>query len=209
MDDNLENNRKINMNLSHYLQASLLSIATLLFSCQLQPKQESNMSNPRVTLYTNLGEIQIELFEKQAPITVKNFLRYIDESHYTHTIFHRVIDGFMIQGGGMTAELKMKAVHEPIRNEADNRLSNSRGTVAMARTSEVHSATSQFYINVADNSFLDYRNPTPSGFGYCVFGKVISGMDIVDKIKSTETATENGHDDVPIKAIEILEIVRH
>lgn len=166
------------------------------------------MTNPIVTLRTNKGEIQIELFADKAPLTVQNFLRYVDEKHYNNTIFHRVIDGFMIQGGGFTADMKQKKTHETIRNEADNRLPNQRGSVAMARTSEIHSATSQFFINVSDNDFLNYRNPTPSGFGYCVFGKVISGMEIVDAIKSSKTTTKQGLKDVPVESIEILEVVR-
>lgn len=166
------------------------------------------MTMSTVIIRTNLGDIQVELYEDKAPLTVKNFLRYVDEKFYNNTIFHRVIDGFMIQGGGMTAELKPKNPHEPIRNEAENRLSNKSGTIAMARTSEIHSSTSQFFINVADNHFLDYRNPTPSGYGYCVFGKVVSGMEIVDTIKSAKTTTKKGLQDVPVETIEILEIVR-
>lgn len=167
------------------------------------------MANPTVTLRTTLGDVQIELLADKAPLTVKNFLRYVDEKHYNHTIFHRVIDGFMIQGGGMNAEMKEKSAHEPVHNEATNRVSNLVGTVAMARTSEVHSASAQFFINVADNTFLDHRNPTPSGYGYCVFGKVTSGMDIVNKIKTAKTTTKKGHENVPIQTIEILEIVRN
>ena len=167
------------------------------------------MTNPTVTIRTNHGDIQVELFADKAPITVKNFLRYVDEKHYNHTIFHRVIDGFMIQGGGMDSEMKEKAVHDSIHNEADNRVSNKIGTLAMARTSEVHSATAQFYINVADNTFLDHRNPTPSGYGYCVFGKVLSGMEVVNKIKAVKTADKKGHQNVPVTAVEIVEIVRN
>jgi peptidyl-prolyl cis-trans isomerase B (cyclophilin B) len=166
------------------------------------------MVNPVVTIRTSMGDIQVELFEEAAPITVKNFLRYVDEKFYNNTVFHRVIDDFMIQGGGFTSDFKEKKVHEPIRNEADNRVSNKTGTIAMARTSDVHSATAQFYINVADNNFLDYRNPTPSGFGYCVFGKVISGMEHVKKIKGVKTADQKGHQNVPVQAVEILEILR-
>lgn len=167
------------------------------------------MDNPTVTIRTTQGDIQVELFSEAAPLTVKNFLRYVDEKFYNNTIFHRVIDGFMIQGGGMTADLKEKKTNEAIRNEAENRISNKEGTIAMARTSEVHSATAQFYINVADNTFLDHRNPTPSGFGYCVFGKVISGMEHVKKIKAAKTSDQKGHQNVPVQAIEILEVVRN
>lgn len=187
----------------------ILAAVTCLIGCQSQNKEEPRMTNPTVTLRTTLGVIQVELFEDKAPNTVSNFLRYVDEKHYDHTIFHRVIDGFMIQGGGMNVDLKQKSTREAIRNEADNRIANKRGTLAMARTSEVHSATAQFFINVADNGFLDYRNPTPSGFGYCVFGKVISGMEIVDKIKTAATTSKKGMQDVPVDTIEILEIVKN
>lgn len=166
------------------------------------------MGNPQITIRTTKGDIQLELFTDKAPLTVANFLRYVDEKHYNNTIFHRVIDGFMIQGGGMTTDMKQKTVHEPVRNEADNRLTHKKGTVGLARTSEVHSGTAQFFINVADNEFLNYRNPTPSGFGYCVFGKVTSGMDVVEKIKSGKTATKMGMQDVPVETVEILEVVR-
>lgn len=165
-------------------------------------------TQPTVTIRTNHGEIQVKLYADKAPVTVNNFLRYVDENHYASTIFHRVIDGFMIQGGGFTAEMKEKKGHEPIQNEAANKISNKRGTIAMARTSDVHSATAQFYINVADNTFLDYRSSTPSGYGYCVFGEVVKGMDVVDKIKSLETCSRKGHQDVPVKTVEIKEIVR-
>lgn len=187
----------------------LLSFTMCLFGCQTQNKEEKKMTNPQVTIRTNLGDIQIELFADQAPITVANFLRYVDEKHYNTTVFHRVINGFMIQGGGLTEELQDKATHEPIRNEADNKVLNKRGTIAMARTSEIHSATSQFFINVADNDFLNYRNPTPGGFGYCVFGKVVAGMDVVDKIKEAKTTSKKGHQDVPVETIKILEIKRN
>lgn len=167
------------------------------------------MKNPTVTIRTNYGDIQAELFADKAPLTVENFLSYVDEKYYNQTIFHRVIDGFMIQGGGLTANMQEKKTHEPIRNEADNRLSNTRGTLAMARTSDIHSATSQFFINVADNDFLNYRNPTPTGFGYCTFGKVSKGMEVVDEIKKVQTTTVKGHENVPVKPVEIIEIVRN
>jgi peptidyl-prolyl cis-trans isomerase B (cyclophilin B) len=187
----------------------ILGAAACLFGCQTQSKETTKaMANPNVIIKTNLGDIQVELFADKAPLTVNNFLRYVDEKHYHQTIFHRVIDGFMIQGGGMTADMKPKPTHESIFNEADNQLSNKRGTIAMARTSEVHSSTAQFFINVVDNNFLDYRNSTPSGYGYCVFGKVTSGMDIVDKIKNSQTATKKGLQDVPVETIEIKEILR-
>ena len=164
------------------------------------------MTNPKVTIHTNLGDIEVELFQSKAPETVSNFLKYVEEGHYNGTIFHRVIDGFMIQGGGYTADFKEKKTHSPVRNEADNRVSNKRGTIAMARTSDIHSATSQFFINVNDNNFLDFRNPTPSGFGYCAFGEVTKGMDVVDKIKKVKTGSDRGHDDVPLQSVKIINI---
>ncbi len=185
-----------------------VGLFALLCACQSQTKEEPSMTNPLVTIRTTEGDIEIELFANKAPGTVKNFLRYVDEKHYNKTIFHRVIDGFMIQGGGMTADMKEKTTHAPIQNEASNGVLNKRGTIAMARTSDIHSATSQFFINVVDNEFLDHRSTTPSGYGYCAFGEVKKGMEVVDKIKSAETSTRKGHQDVPVKAIEIIEIVR-
>jgi len=186
----------------------MFGIVALLCGCQSKTQEDNSMTRPTVTIRTNKGDIQLELYADKAPETVKNFLKYTDEKYYNDTVFHRVIDGFMIQGGGLTADLKDKPAHAPIRNEADNRVQNKKGTVAMARTSEVHSASSQFFINIADNDFLDYRNPTPNGFGYCVFGEVISGMDVVDTIKASKTTTKNGHQDVPVEIIKILEVVR-
>lgn len=140
-----------------------------------------------VKMQTNQGSIFIELDAKHAPKTVENFLRYVKEGFYEGTIFHRVIDDFMIQGGGFTSDYEQKTTHEPIANEANNGLKNTRGTLAMARTGEPHSATAQFFINVADNAFLDYTESTPRGWGYAVFGKVIKGMEVVDQIKSVKT----------------------
>ena len=153
--------------------------------------------NPTVLLETSSGDILLELFAAEAPETVKNFLQYVDDGFYTNTLFHRVIPGFMIQGGGMTMKMEDKPTRAPIANEAANGLANDRGTVAMARTSDPHSATAQFFINVADNDFLNHSAPTPSGFGYCVFGKVIEGMNTVDKILKVKTKTVGGHSDVP------------
>lgn len=157
-----------------------------------------------VTLNTNLGEIQFALDNDNAPKSVANFLKYCRSGFYDHTIFHRVIDGFMIQGGGMDADLQTKPTQAPIANEADNGLHNVRGTIAMARTSDPNSATSQFFINVADNAFLDHRAKTAQGWGYAVFGKVVAGMDVVDKIKSVQTSTQKRLRDVPKEKIEIL-----
>ena len=166
------------------------------------------MANPSVTMETSLGVITIELFEKEAPVTVANFLRYVDEQFYDGLIFHRVIRGFMIQGGGMDFAMRQKKTAAPIKNEAANGLSNDTGTIAMARTNVVDSATSQFFINVADNDFLNFRNPTPSGFGYCVFGKVTSGMDVVRKIENVPTASKGWNDDVPVDEVRIISVKR-
>ncbi|MBR2435105.1 MAG: peptidyl-prolyl cis-trans isomerase [Lentisphaeria bacterium] len=157
----------------------------------------------QVLLETSEGNIKLELFEKEAPITVENFLRYVNEKHYDGTIFHRVIRGFMIQGGGMDFDLFQMPTHEPIKNEAGNGLSNLTGTIAMARTSVVDSATAQFFINVADNTFLDHKDETARGFGYCVFGKVIEGMEVVRKIEEVDTTSHGYHDDVPVDTITI------
>ena len=161
-----------------------------------------------ITIKTSLGDIKLELFEKESPVTVKNFLAYVDAGFYKGTIFHRVIDGFMIQGGGFDENFNQKPTNEPIVNEAANQISNACGTIAMARTSVVDSATSQFFINVADNSFLDFRAPTPQHFGYCVFGKVTEGMDVVDKIRQVKTGRRGMHQDVPVENVVILDIVR-
>ncbi len=160
-------------------------------------------SEPRVALHTRLGTIVIELFPDKAPRTVENFLRYVREGFYDGTVFHRVIPGFVIQGGGLTRELRPKPTRPPIPNEAANGLSNQRGTVAMARTRQVDSATSQFFINLADNTFLDHRDDTPRGFGYAVFGRVVSGMEVVDAIASVPTGTVRGFRNVPLEPVVI------
>jgi peptidyl-prolyl cis-trans isomerase B (cyclophilin B) len=155
--------------------------------------------NPVVVLDTTMGTIKIELFPDKAPETVKNFLSYVDDKFYDGTIFHRVIGDFMIQGGGMEPGLKEKRTKSAIKNEAANGLSNQRGTIAMARTSDPHSATAQFFINVKDNKQLDRSGDSPQGAGYCVFGKVIEGMDVVDKIREVETGNRAPHQNVPVK----------
>lgn len=159
--------------------------------------------NSRVKMVTSLGEIEIELFDQEAPKTVENFLAYVDEGYYSNTVFHRVIDNFMIQGGGFTKEGKQKPTKPPVVNESDNGLSNTVGTIAMARTSYPHSATSQFFINVKDNTYLDNQ---PSRPGYCVFGKVIKGMEVVNKIKATETGKKHGMPDWPIRNVVIKSV---
>jgi peptidyl-prolyl cis-trans isomerase B (cyclophilin B) len=150
-----------------------------------------------VTLHTNHGAIKLELYPEQAPKTVENFLRYVREGFYAETLFHRVIKGFMIQGGGFNLEMVQKNTHEAIENEADNGLKNLKGTVAMARTQDPHSATSQFFINHADNEFLNFKNESVGGWGYCVFGKVVEGMDVVEDIAQVYTTQAGFHQDVP------------
>jgi len=165
-------------------------------------------NNPIVVIETSLGNIKIELFEKEAPLSVKNFLNYTNSGFYSGTIFHRVISGFMVQGGGFTADLKQKQPETPIKNEAGNGLKNQRGTLAMARTGIVDSATAQFFINTVNNDFLNQRDKTQQGFGYAVFGKVVEGMDVVDKIAAVRTVTR-GFPNVPetpvtIKSVKLL-----
>ena len=150
-----------------------------------------------IKLHTNFGVIALELDAEKAPETVKNFLTYAEAGHYDNTIFHRVIDGFMIQGGGFGPGMKEKKTRSPIKNEADNGLKNERYTIAMARTSDPHSASAQFFINVADNAFLDFKMPSGNGWGYCVFGKVVEGSEVVDNINGVKTGNAGFHQDVP------------
>jgi peptidyl-prolyl cis-trans isomerase A (cyclophilin A) len=159
--------------------------------------------NPIVVIDTSLGSITIELFQAQAPVSVENFLQYVRDGFYPGTIFHRVVSGYVIQGGGYTADLDEKATRPPVQNEATNGLSNQRGTVAMARTRVLRSGTSQFFINLANNSALDHRGYSPDDFGYAVFGRVIAGMDVVDKIASVPTAVKNGMENVPVTPVVI------
>jgi len=165
----------------------------------------SQAKNPIVALSTSHGDLTIELYADQAPVTVENFLAYVDAGHYDGTVFHRVIPGFMIQGGGMDADLREKSTRKPIKNEADNGLRNQKGTLAMARTSDIHSATSQFFINVADNAFLDHG---ARDFGYAVFGRVIQGMETVDAIAKVRTGRQGRHDNVPVDAVVIRQARR-
>lgn len=157
-----------------------------------------------IKLHTNHGDITLELDSEKAPLTVQNFIDYVNSGFYDNTVFHRVIDGFMIQGGGFEPGMNQKQVRPPIQNEAANGLKNDKYTVAMARTSDVHSATAQFFINVKDNDFLNYKSSTSQGFGYCVFGKVVEGQDVVDRIKKVRTGTRNGHQDVPLEDVILL-----
>ncbi|MBQ6141524.1 MAG: peptidyl-prolyl cis-trans isomerase [Kiritimatiellae bacterium] len=160
----------------------------------------------KATIETTMGTISLELDEAKAPATVKNFVEYANSGHYDGTIFHRVIDGFMIQGGGFTKSMDQKPTREPIMNEAMNGLKNLRGTIAMARTMVVDSATSQFFINLVDNAFLDFTNPTPQGFGYAVFGKVTDGMDVVDAIAKVKTGFSGPHQNVPEEPVVIRKV---
>ena len=170
--------------------------------------------NPVVVIETSMGSIKVELFEDKAPITVKNFLAYTDDKFYDGTIFHRVISkessgkDFMIQRGGFTADMNQKKTKAQIKNEATNGLTNTRGTLAMARTGVVDSATAQFFVNLTDNDFLNHRNTSTSGFGYCVFGKVTEGMDVVDKIKAVKTTTKGGLPDNPVETVTIKSVRR-
>jgi peptidyl-prolyl cis-trans isomerase B (cyclophilin B) len=166
--------------------------------------------NPVVLMSTTMGDIKIELDQEKAPKTVANFLTYVKEKHYDGTILHRVIPGFMIQGGGMDEDMNERPTHDPVQNEADNGLKNVVGSIAMARTNDPNSATAQFFINVKDNTFLDHRSKTTGGYGYAVFGKVIDGMDVVKKIENVKTTTKSPHQNVPdepviIKSIRIVE----
>lgn len=192
------------------LELTVFAIATVLMAgCEnngtagkIESKRAVKGQKPKmVKLDTTMGDIVIELDEKTAPVTVKNFLRYTEEGFYDGTIFHRIIKGFMIQGGGFTADMKQKEPHEPIVNEADNGLKNNRGTIAMARTRNPNSATCQFFINHKDNPSLNYMGPTRPG--YAVFGKVVEGMDVVDKIASVKTMRKGMHRNVPVETISI------
>jgi peptidyl-prolyl cis-trans isomerase B (cyclophilin B) len=181
-------------------------VLALLGMVGLSTSVAQDKKYPRVVMETNMGKVTIELFEDKAPATVKNFLKYVDDKHYDGTIFHRVIADFMIQGGGFEAGLKEKKTREPVKNEAGNGVSNERGTIAMARTSDPDSATAQFYINVVDNGkSLDRR---PGSAGYTVFGKVVEGMDMVDKIRRAETRSVGPHGNVPVNDVVIKSIRR-
>lgn len=160
-----------------------------------------------VVLTTSMGAITLELDTKKAPKSVENFVAYVKAGHYDGTIFHRVIDNFMIQGGGFTDKMAQKSTRAPIQNEADNGLKNDKYTIAMARTNDPHSATAQFFINVNNNDFLNFSSPTPRGWGYAVFGKVVSGQDVVDKIKAVKTATSGFHENVPVQPVTILKVI--
>ena len=190
------------------MQLTIFGLIFLVSVAMVVSPSESGAGeeNPTILMETSLGNIKIELDQAKAPITVKNFLSYVDEKFYDGTLFHRVISNFMIHGGGFTAEMQQKRTKPPIKNEAGNGLKNMRGTIVMARTNVVDSATAQFFINVVDNDFLDHQNTTPQGFGYAVFGKVIEGMDVVDKIKAVKTGSKMGFSDVPAETVVIKSV---
>lgn len=181
------------------LGISLLGLAMFAFAADDAEGAEPVV----VTMETSAGTITLELYPESAPVTVKNFVSYVEDGHFNDTVFHRVIPGFMIQGGGFTADMDQKPTKAPIVNEAENGLKNNKGTIAMARTMDVNSASSQFFINLVDNSFLNFRDATPSGYGYCVFGRVTDGMDVVEKIGATKTGSRGVHQDVPVTPITI------
>ncbi|GAB6040267.1 peptidylprolyl isomerase [Endothiovibrio diazotrophicus] len=176
-------------------------IAVLAAGLLLALTSTAQAANPRVELTTSLGPIVLELYPAKAPKTVENFLGYVKSGFYEGTLFHRVIRGFMIQGGGLTEQMEKKTTRAPIANEADNGLSNERGTIAMARTGDPDSATSQFFINTVTNAALDFKNKTPRGWGYCVFGRVVDGMETVTAIESRPTANRNYRSDVPVEPV--------
>jgi peptidyl-prolyl cis-trans isomerase B (cyclophilin B) len=184
----------------------------LFLTTTLSFAKENKMTDtsPKVKLTTSLGAIVIQLNDEKAPVTTANFLKYVNEGFYNGTIFHRVIKDFMAQGGGFDTGFKQKATHDPIKNEADNGLANKRGSIAMARTSDPNSATAQFFINYRDNGFLNHTSPTPSGWGYAVFGEVVEGMDVVDAMANQPTGNRGGHQDVPKTdiVIEKAEVVK-
>jgi peptidyl-prolyl cis-trans isomerase B (cyclophilin B) len=183
----------------------MLAVSTAVWSGETKMKK-SEEKNPVVIIKTTMGDITVELFQDMAPVTVKNFLAYVKNKAYDGTIFHRVIDNFMIQGGGFTPSMKQVNTLPPIKNEAGNGLKNDRGTIAMARTNQVNSATNQFFINLKDNDFLNHRSNSPQEFGYAVFGKVTDGMEVVDRIARVKTTTRGFHRDVPSEDI-IIESV--
>ena len=179
-----------------------------LFIAALSTLSLAQGNNPHVIISTSMGDMQVELFSDKAPETVKNFLRYVDRGFFNGTIFHRVIGNFMIQGGGMMPGMSQKQTMAPVINEASNMIPNMRGTLAMARTMDPHSATAQFFINVVDNHFLNHQNKSPQGWGYCVFGRIVSGMETADRIRNVPTKSWGPHQDVPVQDVVIRSIRR-
>ena len=186
----------------------LLIAAVCLFTGLMAHADDVTPVNPVVVITTNKGVIELELYPEKAPLTVANFLAYVDDKAYDGTIFHRVIKGFMIQGGGFKADMSRKPTKAPVKNEADNDVKNDRGTIAMARTGVVDSATNQFFINHKNNDMLNHRNKTQAGWGYCAFGKVTKGMDVVDAIAAVRTGNKDGYGDVPVETVTIQSIRR-
>ena len=184
-------------------------LGCLIFSTAISADSGKDSKSSIVTIKTSMGDIKVKLFDQEAPESVRNFLKYAADGHYNNTIFHRVIKGFMIQGGGFDTSFNQKKTRSPVKNEANNKISNKRGTLAMARTSDPHSATAQFFINTVDNNFLDFTAANDQQYGYCVFGKVIEGMDVVDKIAEVSTRFKNGQQDVPVENVVILEVVKN
>ncbi|HKW14262.1 MAG TPA: peptidylprolyl isomerase [Candidatus Krumholzibacteria bacterium] len=193
--------------MKRYMVGLTAALALVALTAGLAGAQNKK-GNPVVVLETSKGNIEVELNEGKAPVTVKNFLDYVDSHFYDGLIFHRVIDNFMIQGGGFTPDMAQKNGKAPIENEAGNGLTNDKYTIAMARTSVVNSATSQFFINTKDNAFLNHKDNTPQGFGYAVFGKVVKGQEIVDAIGKVKTGAKNGFNDVPVEAVTITKAYR-
>lgn len=181
-----------------------LVLFLFIFTLGVGMVEGQNKETPKVRIKTSLGEIVVELNSAKAPTTVENFLFYVERGFFDGTVFHRVIPNFMVQGGGFTTDMQQKSTAQPIINEANNGLSNLRGTIAMARTQVINSATSQFFINLKDNFFLNYQNETSQGYGYCVFGKVIEGMSVVDAIAKVQTGAVGMHQDVPLKPVVIF-----
>ena len=211
MEENMNVNKWLIVGLAMILSGSLQAQAPDPVPAATEAPAEqapATKENTMVIIKTNKGDIKLKLCDAEAPITVKNFLAYVDKGHYNGTIFHRVIDNFMIQGGGFTKNMVQKPTQSPIKNEAGNGKKNNRGTIAMARTQIIDSATSQFFINVKNNDFLNHRDESMQGFGYCVFGEVVDGMDVVDAIKGVKTGVVAGFSDVPTAPIEIIEVVR-
>lgn len=190
--------------MSKHFIGAFIAAAALSWSATAATAQEGK--NPVVLMSTSMGDIKIELYKDKAPVTVENFLGYVKDGFYDGTVFHRVIGGFMIQGGGFTPDMNQKKAKAPIKNEAGYGLKNEVGTIAMARTNVVDSATAQFFINVKDNAFLNHRNETAQGFGYAVFGKVIDGMDVVRKIENVKTGNSKGFSDVPVEPVTIKSV---
>jgi peptidyl-prolyl cis-trans isomerase B (cyclophilin B) len=185
------------------MKIKMIVVLGALFTLITAGASMAAAANPKVEMETSKGKFVIELFPEKAPETVKNFLNYVEAQYYDGTIFHRVIPKFMIQGGGFTSDMKRKSAGAPIKNEADNGLKNDRGTIAMARTGDPHSATAQFFINSVNNDFLNHKSKTQQGWGYVVFGKVIRGMDVVDAISAVKTVTRGSYRDVPAETVEI------